>query len=335
MKKLVLKKKVFIVAEIGNNHEGKVNIAKMLIKKAAEAGADAVKFQTFIPRKYVSVKDIKRTKQLKKFQFTIAQFKQLFEFAKKHNVIFFSTPFDIESAKALNKFQKIFKISSGDNNFLKLIETVASFNKPLIISTGFADLKLVKKIYYKIKKIWKKRNIQNKLVFMHCVSSYPVKNKDANIKAILTFRKKFKDVLVGYSDHTVGNNAAKYSVLLGAQIIEKHFTLDKKFSKFRDHKLSADPKQLKELIEDIRNIPKYLGDGNIKLENCERDNLKQVRRSIIAKKNLYKNNLILESDIDWVRPGNGILVGNEKKIIGRILKKNIRKGENFSLKHLK
>ena len=329
------KKKVFIVAEIGNNHEGSINIAKKLIKKAAEAGADAVKFQTFVPRKYVSINDIQRTKQLKKFQFTIAQFKKLFEFAKKHNVIFFSTPFDINSAKSLNKFQKIFKISSGDNNFFQLIETVANFNKPLIISTGFADLKLVKKIYDKVKKIWNRKKLQNKLVFMHCVSSYPVENKDANIKAILTFRNKFKDVLVGYSDHTIGNNAAKYSVLLGAQIIEKHFTLDKNFSKFRDHKLSADPKQLKELIKDIRNIPKYLGDGKIKLENSERKNLKQVRRSIIAKKNLYKNNLILESDLDWVRPGNGILVGQEKKLIGRTLKKNIRKGENFTFKHLK
>ena len=154
-------KKVFVVAEIGNNHEGNFKLAKDMINEASATGVDAVKFQTFIPEQYVSSKDQLRFKRLKSFQLSYKQFKELSKIAEKKGLIFFSTPLDIESAKFLNTIQPIFKISSGDNNFYPLINKVASFGKPMIVSTGAADIDLLQNVYNKITKIWSFRKKKN------------------------------------------------------------------------------------------------------------------------------------------------------------------------------
>jgi len=160
IKNIDTEKKVFIVAEIGNNHEGNFNLAKKMISKAAAAGVDAVKFQTFIPEQFVSQKDQIRFNKLKSFQLNQKQFIELSEFAKKMGLIFFSTPLDLKSAKFLNKIQPIFKIASGDNNFYPLIDKIAGFGKPIIISTGIADYKILKNTYNRIIKSWKlKKNL--------------------------------------------------------------------------------------------------------------------------------------------------------------------------------
>ena len=196
-------KKIFITAEIGNNHEGNFQLAKKLIVEAKKCGVDAVKFQTFIPDLYVSNEDKTRIKRLKKFQFSQDQFKKLSQFCKKVGIIFFSTPFDLESAKFLNKIQNIFKISSSDNDFDLLIRCVAKFNKSLIISTGLAELGLIKRlkkiVFSEWKKLKKKKN--RKLILMHCVTSYPVKDEEANLMVIQNLKKNFKKCIIGYSDH--------------------------------------------------------------------------------------------------------------------------------------
>ena len=150
IKKIDTSKKVFIIAEIGNNHEGNFQLAKKMIIKAAATGVDAVKFQTFIPEQFISSRDQPRLNKLKSFQLSFDQFKKLSVVAKKKGLIFFSTPLDIKSAKFLNTIQPVFKIASGDNNFYPLIETVSSFKKPLIISTGASDVSDIKKLYNKI-----------------------------------------------------------------------------------------------------------------------------------------------------------------------------------------
>ena len=161
--KIDTNKKVFIVAEIGNNHEGNFKIAKKMIIEAAAAGVDAVKFQTYIPEHFVSCEDQARLNRLRSFQLSYNQFLELSKIAKKKGLIFFSTPLDIQSAKFLNTIQPIFKISSGDNNFYPLIDTVAKFRKPVILSTGAADTLAIKNVYNRISKIWssKKKNIKN------------------------------------------------------------------------------------------------------------------------------------------------------------------------------
>jgi len=309
-------KKIFIIAEIGNNHEGNFELAKKLIKQAALAGADAVKFQTFIPE-HISSGDKNRLKKLNNFKLSYEQFEKLAKYSKSKKIIFFSTPFDIESAKFLNNIQPVFKIASGDNNFYPLINKVASFGKPMIISTGGADLNLIKKVYKKIKKSWSAKKLSSKLAFLHCVSAYPVPFEEANLASIRYLKNIFPNIEIGYSDHTLGINAALYSVFVGARIIEKHFTLDKNFSKFRDHKLSADPKDLKLLVHQVRKAESMYGIEKKMIQKCERGINIYGRRSVAAAHNLKAGIKLSLSDFIWVRPGKGYAPGTEKKLVGR------------------
>ncbi len=320
-------KKVFIVAEIGNNHEGNFRVAKKMINEASAAGVDAVKFQTFIPEHFVSYEDQSRLKRLKDFQLSYKQFRELSKIAKKKGLIFFSTPLDIKSAKFLNTIQPVFKISSGDNNFYPLINTIAKFGKPMIISTGAADIDDIKKVYGKISKIWSLKKKYRNLGFLHCVSSYPVPNEQTNLASITYLKKMFPKIVVGYSDHTLGIDAAVLSVIAGARIIEKHFTLDKNFSDFRDHKLSANPEELRLMVKKIRNADKLLGREEKKQQKCEIEMKNVGRRSIAAAYNLLKGNKLSKSDLIWVRPGKGFSPGEEKKVLGKTILRNLKIGQ--------
>lgn len=324
-----LKEKVFIVAEIGNNHEGNLNRCLDLIERAKICGVDAVKLQTFEPKFYYVREQKKRLKMLQKFSMSKEDLITIKNFCEKKKIHFFSTPFDIESAKFLNSIQSIFKISSGDNNFFDLIDTVLKFNKPIFISTGLADNYQINKIYKYICKRWKKISNKKFCVFLHCVSSYPVLSNEANLLAIKTLKEKFSNIPVGYSDHCLGIRAAILSVALGARVIEKHFTDDKNFSAFRDHKLSANPEEMKELVELIRESEKMMGDGKLKIADNEMLNLLPMRRSIAAKRFIPKGTKITINDIVWVRPGNGIK--DKKEIIGKKILKDIKQGHQFNL----
>tara|TARA_B100000886_G_scaffold339213_1_gene303997 strand:- start:6732 stop:7742 length:1011 start_codon:yes stop_codon:yes gene_type:complete len=327
---MISKKKIFIVAEVGNNHEGNFALAKKLIKKAKDCGADAVKFQTFIPDLYVSIKDKKRYNQLKKFQLSYKNFKALSKYAKKINIKFFSTPFDLKSAVFLNKIQNFFKISSGDNNFLPLIKKIANFNKPIFLSTGLSDLVTIEKTKKRIFQIWKKNKNKNKKLFiLHCVSSYPTTKEEANLLAIKTLQRKFKDCTIGYSDHTLDISAALASVSLGAKVIERHFTIDNKFSNFRDHRISSDPSEFKKLVNSIRKLEKTLGTGEKILQKSEKKIINFVRRSAVATQDLPKGHKVKKDDLKWVRATNGLKINFEKKIIGNILIKQIKKNDTF------
>tara|TARA_B100000700_G_C14991676_1_gene831654 strand:- start:146 stop:1162 length:1017 start_codon:yes stop_codon:yes gene_type:complete len=316
----------FIIAEIGNNHEGNFNLAKKMISAAKKSGADAVKFQTIIPNLLVSIKDKKRIKQLKKFQFSFDQFKKLSDHAKKEKIIFLSTPTDLKSASFLNKIQNFFKISSGDNNYFPLIKKIASFNKSIILSTGLADLNLISKSKKIIFNEWRKKpKNKKKLILMHCVSSYPVQTEDANLLAIKTLRNKFKDCIIGYSDHTVGILASTISASYGAKVIEKHFTLNKNQSSFRDHKLSANPNEMRELVNNIRCLENMRGDGNKKLEKGEKGSIKYMRRSAVALRDLKKGEKLTSKNVKWLRSKEGVKIGQIHKIFKSKTLKKIKK----------
>jgi N,N'-diacetyllegionaminate synthase len=323
--------RVFIVAEIGNNHEGNFNQAIKLIESAAEAGVDAVKFQTFIPEQYVSKADQVRLDRLRRFKLSNNEFISLSKKAHELNLKFFSTPFDLESAEFLNEIQTIFKISSGDNNFFPLIKKIALFNKPTILSTGLINISQLKGII----RFWCENGGELKnLSLLHCVSSYPTPAEYANIAAINDLRVNFPGVTVGYSDHTLGTKACILAVGAGAMIIEKHFTLDKASSDFRDHHLSADPIEMHALVKEIRQAEIFMGSGVKEIQNCELESLVGMRRSIAAKRDLYAGNSIYINDITWVRPGNGIPAGDEDKIIGKKIIKKIEQGELITLDNL-
>lgn len=326
--------KVMVVAEIGNNHEGNFALAEEMVGRASEAGADAVKFQTFIPELFVSCMDHARLERLRGFRLSITQFEKLAKQAQDANVIFFSTPLDLESAKSLNLFQPVFKIASGDNNFYPLIDTVAGFDKPMIVSLGLANVSLVKNIHARIHHIWKKRNVSPGLALLHCVASYPVPREQTNLRAITALKRHFSDTVIGYSDHTVGIEAAIYAVAVGAQIIEKHFTLNKQYSDFRDHQLSADPDDFRQLVESIRQVEMLLGGDEKIPQPCEESLRTATRRSIAAAVEIPAGMPLKSDHLIWVRPGVGVPPGDEARLLGRKLVRSLKQGELIVLEDL-
>ena len=316
-----------MTAEIGNNHEGNYALAEEMIGKAAEAGADAVKFQTFISENYVSKTDRKRYEKLKAFEMSEHEFEKLAAVAKNENILFLSTPFDLKSAEFLDSIVPAFKIASGDNNFYPLIETIARFAKPVILSSGLAGTTEIGFTKMLIEKTWKEIKCGYPgIAVLHCVTSYPVPPSEANLKAISTLKELF-GLCVGYSDHTLGIEAAVLSVALGARIIEKHFTIDKRYSDFRDHQLSVDPGDLRKLVDRIRECETLLGNGRKGVQNCEKKLEPLVRRSIAAARDLSAGEVLQMKDITWIRPAGGIPPGHENLVLGKCLKKNIAAGQ--------
>ena len=321
-----LKKKTFIIAEVGNNHEGSFVVAKKLVVLAAKAGADAVKFQTFKTQNFIRKEDKKRFNQLKKFELSYDQFASLKKLANKYKIKFISTPLDLESANFLLNNADAIKIASGDNNFFPLIEKVLISKKSLIISTGMTDIKDLKYLIKTIEDRIGKEKMKNKISLLHCVTSYPVEDKHANLKSISYLIKNF-DINIGYSDHTIGNEACLASVALGAKIIEKHFTLDKNFSKFRDHALSADFSDLKNMVKSIRKIEKQLGEYNKKIARPEKKIIKVIRRGVYAKSVIKKGEKTSTLNTNFLRPSNSKDFLHIKKIIGKKTKNRKEKNQ--------
>lgn len=319
-------KEVMIIAEVGNNHEGSFALAEELIGCAAEAGAHAVKFQTFKTEHYISSKDEARFKRLKSFELTYDEFSRLAQTARELGIAFISTPFDLYSAEFLSTIVDAFKIASGDNTFYPLIEKVAGFDQPVVVSTGIADLAEIQKTVSLIENIRKAKNINAELAILHCITSYPVQPDEANLAAILTFKNHFSQT-IGYSDHTLGIDACVIAAALGARIIEKHFTIDKNYSDFRDHQLSADPAELKMLVQKIREVSVMLGSGEKIPQESEKNIAAAVRRSIVAAKDISAGATIDWKDITWTRPAGGVAPGDESLLLGKKLRRSMSAGE--------
>ncbi|MHC4416732.1 MAG: N-acetylneuraminate synthase family protein [Planctomycetota bacterium] len=323
---LNLDEQVMVVAEIGNNHEGSFALAEELVGLAGEAGADAVKFQTFQTQDYVSPRDRSRFERLKSFELTARQFESLSEVAARAGVLFLSTPLDLASARMLTGLVAAFKIASGDNTFYPLLETVAATGKPVILSTGLATLDQIRAATGTIEGVWRRAAARPELAVLHCVSSYPTPCFEANLAAIPRLRAEL-GCTVGYSDHTLGIDAAALSVAAGARIVEKHFTLDKSYSDFRDHQLSADPADMRELVERITEITVLMGSGEKVVQDCERPAVHSLRRSIAAKHDLARGSVLGPDDLTWVRPAGGLAPGQEHLVVGRQLLEAVAAGE--------
>ena len=324
-------KKTFIIAEIGNNHEGSFNVACKLIKEAKKAGVDAVKFQTFETKNYVLKNDIERFERLTKFELTKEEFYKLSLLAKNNNLKFISTPFDINSAIFLNKIVDYFKISSGDNNYYQLIQRVLKFKKNTIISTGLLNFKGTINLYKFIKKL---KFDNSKIAFLHCVSSYPVDDREANLLSISFLKKKFP-LTIGYSDHTLGINAAIAATVIGAKIIEKHFTLDNNYSKFRDHQLSLNPVNMKHLVDSIRSIEYMMGKEQKIIQPSEKKNLFSMRRSLYLSKDINKNSKIKVKDVSIVRPFVSLEPSDLNTVVGKTANVDLDINMPFFLRNLK
>ena len=320
--------RVLVIAEIGNNHEGDAAVAKQLVRAAADAGADAVKLQTFRTEHFVSAADEQRFARLKSFELPFAEVEAIGALARSLGLLFVSTPLDLESADRLGTVVDAIKIASGDNTFYPLIARAARTGKPLLLSAGLADLSEIERSVALIQHEWSAAGIGGELAVLHCVSSYPVEPADANLLAIRALQASL-DCTIGYSDHTIGLDAAPLAVALGAQIVEKHFTLDKDFSDFRDHKLSVMPDELRVLVGRIREASAMLGVEEKNPGPAERQALPAMRRSIVAARDLGPGHLVAEDDLTWVRPGGGLAPGEEAQLLGRRLIRAVVEGQRL------
>lgn len=331
----------FITAEIGVNHNGDVRLAKKLVDAAKDAEVDAVKFQTFKAERVVTRSAEKAEYQkeitgsmeyqysmLKKLELTKKDFKELFDYTGKKDVIFLSSSFDKESVDLLDKLGILaFKVASGEITNFPLLEYIAKKGKPIILSTGMSTLGEIEEAL----EVFRKKG-NNQIILLHCVTSYPAKIKDANLRVIETLRHRFM-LPVGFSDHTLGDTIPIAAATLGAVLIEKHFTLDRTLPG-PDHRASLEPDELKGMVRAIREVEKALGDGVKKPTEDEKRIKKVVRRSIVAKVEIPKGTVITEDMLDLKRPGTGIEPKHLNKVIGKIAKKNIKLDELIALDKL-
>ena len=318
----------FVIAEAGINHNGSLKIAKKMVDSAYNSGADAVKFQTFRADDLTSPQSIYHN-LFKKLELSDSDFGEISDYARSKKIIFLSTPFSNNAVDLLTKLRvPAFKIASGDLTDLPLIRYAALKQKPMLLSTGMATLD---EIGLSIKQILKTKN--RKICLFHSVSSYPTPYNETNLLAMNTIKKKFP-YPVGFSDNGDDLLVPEVAVSLGANIIEKHFTLDKKM-KGPDHKLSANPKQMKQLISNIRKIEQIRGDGEKKTQNSEKEGLVSIRRSIIANKDLDKGMKLTYDMIKIARPAKGIEPKFVNQVIGKILKSKISKNSPIKWTSLK
>ncbi len=324
-----LDRQVLVVAEIGNNHEGSYALAEELVGKAAEAGAAAVKFQTFRTDHVVDPRDEERFERMKRFELSEDEFARLGRHARGAGLLFISTPLDLGSARFLGEIADALKIASGDNTFYPLIEQAAESGKPLMVSTGLADLAQIRRVASVVEGIWRTLDAEQDLALLHCVSGYPVPADQANLAAIPLLRREL-DCTIGYSDHTIGTEAAVMAVAMGARIIEKHFTIDNHYSDFRDHRISADPETMKRLVDKVRDAQAMLGDPERMVQACELDGVVGYRRSIAAARALEAGTVIDRDDITWLRPGDGLDPGREDLVLGKRLRRPLAQGEQIS-----
>ena len=305
--------KILTIAEAGVNHNGSLENAKKLVRIASEAGADAVKFQIFKPEKLLTKyaqkaeyqkagtgKDGNQLDMLKKLALSDREFLKLKAYCDEKKIMFLATPFDFESIDFLSSMDMpIYKIPSGEITDLPHLIKIARLKKPVILSTGMCGIEEIRSAVNVLA-----LNGVKDLTLLHCNTQYPTPFSDVNLQAMLTMKKEFQ-LRVGYSDHTLGTEVPIAAAALGADVIEKHFTISRDMQG-PDHKASLEPLELKEMITSIRHIEEALGDGQKRVTESERCNLEIVRKSIVAKQAIYAGETLTEKNITVKRPGNGI-----------------------------
>ncbi|MEY3237240.1 MAG: hypothetical protein RI883_1341 [Bacteroidota bacterium] len=330
--------RVYIIAEAGVNHNGDISLAKKLIDAGKEAGVDCVKFQTWITEELIT-KDAQKAEyqrkndgegsqydMLKKLELSFSDFRELKRYSEDQGIDFLSTPDEKKSLDFLvDELQiKLIKVGSGEIRNLLYLKQIGQKKLPVILSTGMSNIADVEIAYYTL--------IENgapNVGLLHCTSEYPAPFETVNLKAMNTLKEVFK-TKVGYSDHTVGIEISIAAVAMGAQIIEKHFTLDKTMEG-PDHKASLDPLELSTLVKSIRNVSNALGDGIKRIQPIEKATLKVVGKGIYANQDLPSGTILTEEMLVGKRPSNGLGMENYHTIIGKKIKQSISKGNAIQL----
>ena len=331
----------FIIAEAGVNHNGDMKLARNLIDAAAEAGADAVKFQTFKAERVSSSSAPKADYQrqmkdpaesqldmLQKLELTPEAHHELLNYCRKRSILFLSTPFDEKSVELLDEIGvPLFKIGSGEVTNRPFLEYIARKGKPIILSTGMSYLSEVDQAVRTIRAAG-----CDQLILLHCVSNYPADPADVNLRAMQTLAMAF-NVIVGYSDHTPGLESALGAVALGAAVIEKHLTIDKNLPG-PDHKASMEPLEMASLVHGIRTLESALGDG-VKISAPSEENVRRVaRRSLVLKNDIRAGELIGASMLAALRPAGGIDPNLMEFVVGCRTKRSIKAGQMLTWQDL-
>jgi N,N'-diacetyllegionaminate synthase len=333
--------KTIIIAEAGVNHNGDIDLAKKLVVEAAAAGADLVKFQTFLANKIVSSTAPKAKYQklttasgesqfemIQKLELSRKSHEVLIEECRRQGIGFFSTAFDSESFEMLLDLGcvDLIKIPSGEITNLPLLRYMTRLGKPVLLSTGMANLSEVEAAIQVIEASGTPRHL---ITILHCTTEYPTPMKEVNLKAMISMKQAF-GVEVGYSDHTPGIEVAIAAVALGAAVIEKHFTVDRNLPG-PDHKASLEPNELKAMVNAIRNIEVALGDGVKQPSRSELKNKPIARKSIVARREIKAGELFSEDNLAAKRPGTGISPMCWDEIIGKIARRNFAVDELIEL----
>lgn len=312
--------KVFVIAEIGGNHEGDFEYALKLLKLASESGADAVKFQIYTENSLVnSVEDPERHTHFGKFKLTTDEYITLANEARESGIMFMASIWDVDQIDTFDPFMQIHKIGSGDLTAYPLIKKIVSKNKPTIISTGLSSLGEVLQTVQFIRECDPAFIESGKLALLQCTSMYPIPNCDANLKSIWLIREK-TGLPVGYSDHTIGDYAIQVAVAMGACIIEKHFTDSRDGKTFRDHHVSLTKEEMLLFIEHTKKIIELQGSAEKRLMPSEADHLHSFRRAIYPRRDLSRGTLLQEEDLIVLRPCAGIGAEEFYNVIGRRLR---------------
>jgi sialic acid synthase SpsE len=332
----------YIIAEAGVNHNGNYDLAIRLIDEAVEAGAHAIKWQIY-KAKTLCVKESPRfwswegEKDEKGTQFDsyslldgfpLEDYRKLSEYCKEKNIEFMATPFDEEAIEFMESINVTsYKISSSDCTNIPLMQKIARLQKPIILSTGAATLG---DIELAIETIEKEGNHQ--IILLHCILKYPTDPKDANLKMITTLKNLYPQYVIGFSDHTLGIAVPLASIGFGAQVIEKHYTVDKTLPLSADHWLSVDPQELKALVEGSADVKLAIGTNWARPIASEEPAKQNARRSIVSNQNIQKGERITESMLTAKRPGSGVHPKLMEMLIGSVAKEEIKDDTIISLK---
>lgn len=320
-----------LIAEIGGNHEGNLKKAKKMLRLAAEADVDVIKFQIYTGDKLVN-KNIspKRNNHFKKFELSINQHIELAKLCKRFKKKYLASVWDNQSLQKLNNYLNFFKVGSGDLTAYPLLKQLSNYNKPIILSTGLSNFREIDHAVKFIRKnpFYKKKN---NLALLQCTSDYPTSDNEVNLSAMSKLSKLTKTV--GYSNHNIGDLALVTAYCLGAQILEFHFTDDRNNKIFRDHKISLTKTETINLIEKIKRIRKFKKKNFNKPTAGERNsgNIRSFRRAVYLNKDLRKGSIIKFKDLDFLRPNIGLDARNFKKILGKKLKENIKKNQKIRI----
>lgn len=323
-------KKIFIVAEIGCNHNGSKELARQMVLKAKECGVDAVKFQTFnsdaLVSKYAPKAEYQKNTtgnadsqldMIRKLELSQEAYIELRDYARNLGLEVFSTPFDLESIDFLYKNgQRIWKIPSGEVTNLPYLQKIGALkceDKRIVVSSGMATVEEMRNC---IDILVKSGTPASRITMLQCNTEYPTPDEDINLLAIIDLKANFPELEIGLSDHSVGTIACVGAVVLGISMIEKHFTLDKNFQG-PDHKASANPEELKALVENIRRAEVMCGSSKKIVTSSERKNMVVARKSIVARTSIKKGEMFSEANITCKRPGNGISPMNWYELIGK------------------